>query len=63
MVNYRAIHMLTYFRETFGFRAGDFPVAERLGDANLSLPLYPNMPSEHADIVAEALAQILESRA
>ncbi|HEY3028088.1 MAG TPA: DegT/DnrJ/EryC1/StrS family aminotransferase [Pyrinomonadaceae bacterium] len=63
MVNYRAIHMLTYFRETFGFRAGDFPVAERLGDANLSLPLYPNMPTEHADIVAEALAQILESRA
>jgi dTDP-4-amino-4,6-dideoxygalactose transaminase len=60
MVNYRAIHLLTFFRETFGFHAGDFPVAERLGDASLSLPLYPNMPTEHADIVAEALARILE---
>ena len=63
MVNYRAIHLLTYFRETFGFRAGDFPNAEKIGDASLSLPFYPNMPREHADRVADELMQALESLA
>jgi dTDP-4-amino-4,6-dideoxygalactose transaminase len=60
MVNYRAIHLLTYFREIFGFREGQFPIAEKIGDASLSLPFYPNMPREHCDIVADALARALE---
>lgn len=62
MVNYRAIHLLTYFRETFGFKDGDFPVAEHIGAASLSLPFYPNMPREHVDIVTESLARLLEQR-
>lgn len=60
MVNYRAIHLLSFFRETYGFAAGAFPIAERIGDASLSLPFYPNMPLEHVDIVTEALGRILE---
>jgi dTDP-4-amino-4,6-dideoxygalactose transaminase len=60
MVNYRAIHLLTFFRETFGFNEGDFPIAERIGDASLSLPFYPHMPTEHIDIVTDALARLLE---
>jgi dTDP-4-amino-4,6-dideoxygalactose transaminase len=59
MVNYRAIHLLTYFSETFGFKPGDFPNAERIGDASLSLPLYPNMPMDHVDRVVELLRGIL----
>ena len=51
------------FRETFGFRAGDFPVAERIGDESLSLPFYPNMPREHADFVVDELARVLERSA
>jgi dTDP-4-amino-4,6-dideoxygalactose transaminase len=59
MVNYRAIHLLTYFRETYNFQPGAFPIAEEIGDASLSLPLYPNMPVDHIDRVVEALRQIL----
>lgn len=59
MVNYRAIHLLTYFRETFGFQAGDYPVAEQIGDANISLPFYPNLPKEHADRVVSVLRQLM----
>ncbi|HSS20775.1 MAG TPA: DegT/DnrJ/EryC1/StrS family aminotransferase [Pyrinomonadaceae bacterium] len=59
MVNYRAIHLLTYFSQTFGFKPGDFPNAERIGDASLSLPLYPNMPLDHVDRVVEQLRSIL----
>lgn len=63
MVNYRAIHLLTYFRETFGFRPGDFPVAEQIGNETISLPFYANMPPEHVTVVAEALKDLLEGSA
>jgi dTDP-4-amino-4,6-dideoxygalactose transaminase len=59
MVNYRAIHLLTYFRETLGFRGGEFPNAETIGDATVSLPFYPAMPAAHVDAVAEALRALL----
>ena len=55
VVNYRAIHLLTYFCRKFGFRRGQFPHAERIGDQTLSLPFYPNMSHEHADRVAAVL--------
>ncbi len=58
VVNYRAIHLLTYFREAFGFRRGNFPVAEWIGDATVSLPLYPGMPEEDVEIVCGALREL-----
>ncbi len=62
VVNYRAIHLLTYFRETFGFRAGDFPNAERIGDSTLSLPLYPSMPPADVELTAEVVHDVLGHR-
>ncbi len=59
VVNYRAIHLLTYFRKTFGLRSGDFPKAERIGDSTLSLPFYPSMPESHVARVADTLRTIL----
>src|SRR5206468_3608133 len=32
VVNYRAIHLLSYFRQRYGFRRGQFPWAEQIGD-------------------------------
>lgn len=61
MVNYRAIHLLSYFREHCGFRRGAFPNAERIGDRTLSLPLYPTMPIDHVERSVAALRGILES--
>jgi UDP-4-amino-4-deoxy-L-arabinose-oxoglutarate aminotransferase len=61
VVNYRAIHLLTYFRETLGHRPGDFPVAERIGEQTISLPLYPRMPEEHVDVVCDVLRDLVQS--
>src|SRR5262249_1368711 len=59
MVNYRAMHLLTYFRETLGFKRGDFPVAEEIGNATLSLPFYPGMPDEYVDHVVWTIRDLL----
>jgi dTDP-4-amino-4,6-dideoxygalactose transaminase len=54
-VNYRAIHLLTYYRRTFHFRRGLFPNAEYIGDATITLPLYPSMTDADVDTVVEAV--------
>ncbi len=51
VVNYLAMHLLTWFREHMGTKRGDFPVAEEIGDKVLSLPFYPGMPVEHIEQV------------
>ncbi|MFB3785063.1 MAG: DegT/DnrJ/EryC1/StrS family aminotransferase [bacterium] len=61
VINYRAIHTLTYFRETLHYREDQFPNAKRIGDSTLSLPFYPTMPDEHVEIVTETLRKILAS--
>ena len=42
-VNYRPVHLLTYYRQTFGYKPGDFPMAEMIGKRTVSLPMYPSM--------------------
>jgi UDP-4-amino-4-deoxy-L-arabinose-oxoglutarate aminotransferase len=56
-VNYRAVHLLTYYRETFGFTPGTFPNAERVGDSTITLPLYPSLSNDQVDEVLQALAE------
>jgi UDP-4-amino-4-deoxy-L-arabinose-oxoglutarate aminotransferase len=59
VVNYRAIHLLTYFRKRFGLPPGSFPHAELIGDQTISLPFYPTMADGDVVIVARALREIL----
>ena len=58
-VNYRPIHLLRYFRETFGYKEGDYPVAEEIGKSTISLPLYPALKEEDVKYIAEALLEEL----
>jgi dTDP-4-amino-4,6-dideoxygalactose transaminase len=59
VINYRAIPLLSWFRETMGTRPGDFPIAEEIGEKALSLPFYPGMPAHHVDIVCDRIEQAL----
>ena len=59
VVNYRAVHLMQYFREHYGHKSGDFPMAERMGDETISLPFYPGMALGDVDIVADALERAL----
>ena len=54
VVNYRPIHLMSYFAERYGYKPGDFPIAEWIGNCTISLPFYPDMPLEDADVVAQA---------
>jgi UDP-4-amino-4-deoxy-L-arabinose-oxoglutarate aminotransferase len=54
-VNYRAVHLLSYYRRRFGFQPGAFPVAERIGERTLSLPMYPSLQDHEVELVIQAV--------
>lgn len=56
-VNYRAVHLLKYYARRFGYRRGELPVAESIGDRTISLPLYPQLTDEQVEWVIEAVRQ------
>lgn len=60
VVNYRAIHLLSYFSENFGYQRGDYPNAERIGNECISLPFYPTLSQESVSRVCGVLKQALE---
>jgi dTDP-3-amino-3,4,6-trideoxy-alpha-D-glucose transaminase len=43
-----------------GYRAGQFPVSERLADRCLSLPIFPGMTSEQIDAVVEGVGAFFD---
>lgn len=59
MVNYRAIHLLSYFKETLNCKKGGFPIAEKIGSETISLPFYPSMPEEDIDTVSASVKSAL----
>jgi perosamine synthetase len=50
------IHLFPDFRERFGFRGGEFPVAEGYSRRALALPFFPSMTEPQVDRVTTTLA-------
>ena len=55
VVNYRPIHLLSFFSERFNYKLGDFPNAEKIGSETISLPFYPSMPENDIGIVVKTI--------
>jgi UDP-4-amino-4-deoxy-L-arabinose-oxoglutarate aminotransferase len=56
-VNFRPIHLLTWWRKHLGLGEGSFPNAERLGASTISLPLYPRLTHAQQDRVIQAVRE------
>lgn len=54
-VHYIPIHLQPFYRENYGYRKGDFPVAEHYYEQALSLPLYPGMTDADVKTVITAI--------
>ncbi|WP_116964266.1 DegT/DnrJ/EryC1/StrS family aminotransferase [Fastidiosibacter lacustris] len=57
-VHYEAVHLYPYYANKYGFKKGDFPNAEAIGENVVSLPLFPDMTEREQDDVLEALYTI-----
>jgi perosamine synthetase len=54
-----AIHLMSYYRDRFGHREGEFPVAEDVARRSLALPFFPEMTESQVEQVAVALREAL----
>jgi perosamine synthetase len=62
--NYFApIHLQSFYRERFGFRPGDFPVAEHVADRTIALPFFNLLAEDRIAAVVAALARAIGSLA
>lgn len=59
-VNYRPIHLLKYYQNTFGYSKGDFPVAEKIGESTVSLPLYPSLKKSDVKYIVNVLKELMK---
>jgi perosamine synthetase len=58
-IYFSPIHLQSFYRERFGYRPGDFPVTERLGEQNLALPFSGVMTEDEVETVCVALKKAL----
>jgi len=59
-VHYIPVHLHPYYRERFGYKGGEFPVAEAAYEQLLSLPMFPAMTDADIDDVVRAMGKVLE---
>ena len=54
-----AIHLMSFYRERFGHRPGEFPVCEDVAARSVALPFFPSMSEAQVSRVAMALRVVL----
>ncbi len=57
------IHLQPFYRATFGFRPGDFPVTELVAASTLALPFSSRLSDEDVRYVADALSGVVDVEA
>ncbi|MGE5636611.1 MAG: DegT/DnrJ/EryC1/StrS family aminotransferase, partial [Nocardioidaceae bacterium] len=57
-----AIHLLSFYRERFGHREGEFPVCEEVARRSLALPFFPDLAQGEVERVVAALGEVVGSR-
>ena len=58
-VHYLPVHLHPYYRKTFGWKEGDFPNAEWIGERTISLPLSAALNKADVEDVIAAFRKVL----
>jgi len=58
-VHYIPVHVMSYYRNTYGYEPYDFPVAYTSSIHEVTLPLYPQMSDSDVQDVIEAVTKLL----
>lgn len=57
-VHFIPLHLHSYYQQCLGFRAGQFPNAERHFERAISLPIFPAMTEEDVERVIQAIGDV-----
>jgi perosamine synthetase len=60
-VHFMPLHLHPAYQKAYGYRPGDFPVAEAVFEAAVSLPIFPAMTEDDVDWVLESVRDALSA--
>jgi perosamine synthetase len=55
-----AIHLMSFYRERYGHRDGEFPVCEEVAGRSLALPFFPELTESQIERVALAVREVAQ---
>ncbi len=58
-VHYIPVHLHPYYRDRFGYKGGEFPVAEEAYSRLISLPMFHGMTDQDVEDVIAAVSKVL----
>lgn len=62
-MHFNPLHMMPYYRGTYGYQPKDFPNAQRVGETEISLPIQPQITERDAQDVVDAVKKVLKEYA
>ncbi len=54
-----SIHLFDFYRKRFGYKPGDYPLAEAVSASSLALPIYIGLKREDCAVIVQRLIKIL----
>ena len=58
-VHYIPVPTQPFYKETYGYKDGDYPKAEKYYEQELSLPLYPGLSDDDVNTVISAIKEVI----
>ena len=58
-VHYIPVHLQPYYKKKFGFKKGDYPVAEDFYAREVSIPIYPDLSETDQEKVIHSIKTLL----
>ena len=59
-VHYVPVHLFKYYRQRYGYKGGEFPIAEAAYERLISLPMHHGMTDQDVQDVIEAVSKVVQ---
>jgi perosamine synthetase len=56
---FQTIHLQPFYKKEFGYKEGDFPVAENVSKRTLALPFYSNLEEKEINFAVKNLKEVI----
>jgi len=60
-IHYIPVHLQPYYKNTYGFKVGDFPLAEEYYKREISIPMFHNISEEELQFVVDKICGFMEA--
>lgn len=58
-VNFRALHLMDFYKKKYGYAPGAFPQAEAIGNSTITVPFYPRLSNDEVQYIIDTVNRIV----